>query len=39
MARTCAASRPVASNSSRSKFDDTWISIDGDEVATTSRTS
>ena len=39
MARTAAASRPVASNNSRSKFEDTWMSIDGDEVATTSRTS
>ena len=39
MARTAAASRPVASNKRRSKLDDTWMSIDGDEVATTSRTS
>ena len=28
-----------ASNNRRSKFDDTWMSIDGDVVAATSRTS
>jgi len=38
-ARTCWPSRPVASNSSRSKFDDTWMSIEGEVVAVTSRTS
>ena len=37
--RTPAASRPLASNNSRSKFDDTWISIEGDAEACTSRTS
>src|ERR1700754_543694 len=37
--RSKLASRPEASNSRRSKFDDTWISIDGDAVAWTSRTS
>ena len=37
--RTTAASRPPASNSSRSKFEDTWISIEGEAVACTSRTS
>ncbi len=30
-------SRPFISNSSRSKFDDTWMSIDGLKVGTTSR--
>ncbi len=30
-------SRPFISNSSRSKFDDTWMSIDGLSVGTTSR--
>ncbi len=29
-------SRSFISNSSRSKFDDTWMSIDGDSVGTTS---
>src|SRR3954469_8392956 len=33
--RSSDASRPDASNSRRSKFDDTWISIDGDAVAWT----
>ena len=37
--RTLAASRPDASNSSRSKLDDTWMSIDGDVVAITPRVS
>ena len=30
-------SRPFISNSNRSKFDDTWMSIDGLSVGTTSR--
>ena len=38
-ARTGAGLRPFASNSSRSKFDDTWMSIDGEVVGMTSRTS
>jgi len=38
-AATCLPSRPQVSNSSRSKFDDTWMSIDGEVVATTSRCS
>ena len=38
-ARTAAASRPLLSNSSRSKLDEIWISIDGEVVATTSRIS
>ena len=37
--RTAAASRLLASNSSRSKFEDIWMSIEGDAVACTSRTS
>src|SRR6516225_7398292 len=37
--RTLAASRLLASNSSRSKFEDIWMSIDGEAVACTSRTS
>ena len=37
--RTLAASRRLASNSSRSKFEEIWMSIDGDAVACTSRTS
>ena len=32
-------SRPWASNSSRSKFDETWMSIDGEAVAVTPRSS
>src|SRR6516162_5772587 len=31
--RTTLASRPLASNNSRSKFDETWISIDGEVEA------
>ena len=38
-ARTGFASRPWASNRSRSKFDDTWMSIEGEAVGTTARTS
>ena len=38
-ARTGRASRPCASNSRRSKFDDTWMSIEGDVVGATSRSS
>ena len=37
--RTAFPSRPQASNRSRSKFDETWMSMDGDVVATTSRNS
>lgn len=37
-ARTGLGSRSHASNSRRSKFDDTWMSIEGEEVGTTSRT-
>ena len=37
--RTAAASRSSASKSSRSKFDETWMSIDGEVVAVTPRTS
>jgi threonine synthase len=33
--RTASASRSPASNRRRSKFDDTWMSIDGDVVSTT----
>ena len=38
-ARTLEASRPLASNKSRSKLEEIWISIDGDVVALTSRIS
>src|SRR6266481_3946341 len=34
--RTAAASRLLASNNSRSKFEDTWMSIEGEAVACTS---
>ena len=37
--RTSAVSRPLASNNRRSKFDEIWMSIDGESVAWTSRTS
>ena len=37
--RTLAASRRLASNSSRSKFEEIWMSIEGEAVACTSRTS
>ena len=35
--RTKAASRPQASNRKRSKLEETWMSMDGEVVATTSR--
>jgi len=38
-ARTAAALRSCTSNSRRSKFDDTWMSMEGDAVGTTSRSS
>ncbi|MNL71680.1 hypothetical protein D3C87_1968740 [compost metagenome] len=37
--RTSAGSRSFASNRSRSKLDEIWMSIDGDVVALTSRIS
>ncbi len=37
--RTAAASRLYASNSKRSKFEATWMSIDGEVVGTTARGS
>ena len=37
IARTDLSSRPPASNRMRSKFEATWMSIDGEVVATTSR--
>jgi hypothetical protein len=39
IARIDLSSRPPSSNKMRSKFEATWMSIDGDEVATTSRVS
>ena len=39
MPRSAPASRPAASNSRRSKFEDTWMSIEGDMVGETPRTS
>ena len=39
MRRTAAASRPEASNRKRSKFDEIWMSIDGEVVALTPRIS